>query len=36
MFSIVTNAALSDGLGAQTATGALRAEFPYVARPVTT
>lgn len=34
MFSIVTNAALSDGLGAHTATGALRPEFPYVARPV--
>ena len=34
MFSIVTNAALSDGLDAHTATGALRPEFPYVARPV--
>jgi hypothetical protein len=34
MFSIVTNAALSDGLGPRTATGTLRAEFPYVARPV--
>ena len=33
MFSIVTNAALSDGLGPHTATGTLRHDFPYVARP---
>lgn len=33
MFSMVTNAAVSDGLGANTATGMLRSEFPYVAPP---
>ncbi|HUA36584.1 MAG TPA: DUF4331 family protein [Candidatus Binataceae bacterium] len=33
MFSLVTNTALSDGLGPKTATGTLRAEFPYVALP---
>jgi Domain of unknown function (DUF4331) len=31
MFSMVTNSALSDGLHANTATGTLRGEFPYVA-----
>jgi len=36
MFSIVTNAALSDGLGPHTATGTLRPSFPYVARPLPT
>ncbi len=34
MFSIVVNAALSDGLHSSTATGALRPDFPYVALPV--
>jgi len=34
MFSIVFNAALSDGLNRETATGTLRPEFPYVAMPV--
>jgi len=34
MFSIVVNAALSDGLRSSTATGTLRADFPYVALPV--
>lgn len=34
MFSIVTNAALSDGLRSSAATGSLRSEFPYVALPV--
>ncbi len=34
MFSMVTNSAVSDGLGPRTATGTLRTEFPYVARPV--
>jgi hypothetical protein len=34
MFSIVVNAALSDGLRRGTATGTLRADFPYVALPV--
>jgi hypothetical protein len=34
MFSIVVNAALSDGLSCGTATGALRPDFPYVALPV--
>jgi Domain of unknown function (DUF4331) len=34
MFSIVVNAALSDGLRRGTATGTLRPDFPYVALPV--
>jgi hypothetical protein len=34
MFSIVVNAALSDGLRRGTATGTLRSDFPYVALPV--
>jgi hypothetical protein len=34
MFSIVVNAALSDGLNKDTATGTLRPDFPYVALPV--
>jgi hypothetical protein len=34
MFSIVVNAALSDGLNQSTATGTLRPDFPYVALPV--
>ena len=34
MFSIVVNAALSDGLNKGTATGTLRPDFPYVALPV--
>jgi hypothetical protein len=34
MFSIVVNAALSDGLRRGTATGTLRPDFPYVAPPV--
>jgi hypothetical protein len=34
MFSIVVNAALSDGLRSNTATGTLRPDFPYVALPV--
>ena len=34
MFSIVVNAALSDGLHRGTATGTLRPDFPYVALPV--
>jgi Domain of unknown function (DUF4331) len=34
MFSIVVNAALSDGLRRSTATGTLRPDFPYVALPV--
>lgn len=33
MFSIVVNAALSDGLSRETATGTLRPDFPYVALP---
>jgi len=36
MFSIVTNVALSDGLGPKSATGTLRPDFPYVAAPPTT
>jgi hypothetical protein len=34
MFSIVVNAARSDGLRSSTATGTLRPDFPYVALPV--
>ncbi|MFB3764673.1 MAG: DUF4331 family protein [Methanotrichaceae archaeon] len=34
MFSIVVNAALSDGLHRGSATGTLRPDFPYVALPV--
>ena len=34
MFSIVVNAALSDGLNRGAATGTLRPDFPYVAPPV--
>ena len=34
MFSIVVNAALSDGLRSSAATGTLRLDFPYVALPV--
>ena len=34
MFSIVVNAALSDGLSRNTATGTLRRDFPYVAAPL--
>jgi hypothetical protein len=34
IFSIVVNAALSDGLGRGTATLTLRSDFPYVALPV--
>jgi hypothetical protein len=34
MFSFVVNAALSDGLRSNMATGTLRANFPYVAEPV--
>jgi len=34
MFSIVVNAALSDGVRRGTATGTLRSDFPYVALPV--
>ena len=36
MFSIVINAALSDGLDRSSATGTLRPDFPYVALPVLT
>ena len=34
MFSMVANAAVSDGLRNDTATGTLRSKFPYVALPV--
>ncbi len=34
MFSIVTNAAISDSLHRNTATGSIRPDFPYVALPV--
>ncbi len=34
MFSIVVNAALSDGLHSSSTTGTLRPDFPYVALPV--
>jgi hypothetical protein len=34
MFSMVLNAALSDGLRSSAATGTLRPDFPYVASPV--
>jgi hypothetical protein len=34
MFSLVVNAALSDGLDRSAATGTLRPDFPYVALPV--
>jgi hypothetical protein len=36
MFSMVVNAALSDGLHKDTASGTLRPDFPYVALPVST
>jgi len=36
MFSMVVNAALSDGLDQNSATGTLRPHFPYVALPVST